>query len=96
MQAQSVRPCHFTILPRVDKLWYKYVWMEEMLGDIPKDDDLCLRGGWSWEPDEAAWSAIHQAGEALWRIPEGARGQSIQRFTIVHPESTELDQMGQV
>jgi crooked neck len=23
-----------TILPRVDKLWYKYVWFEELLGQV--------------------------------------------------------------
>jgi hypothetical protein len=24
------------ILPRIDQLWYKYCYMEEMVGDMPK------------------------------------------------------------
>lgn len=44
------------ILPRIDQLWYKYVYMEEMVGDMPK-----CRAVWErwmqWLPDDNAWTA---------------------------------------
>lgn len=72
-----------TILPRVDKLWYKYVYMEETLGNIPGTRQVFER--WmSWEPDEGAWSAYIKLEK---RYNEFERARAIfQRFTIVHPE----------
>lgn len=72
-----------TILPRVDKFWYKYVYMEETLGNIPGTRQVFER--WmSWEPDEAAWSAFIKLEK---RYGEYDRARTIfQRFTIVHPE----------
>ncbi len=72
-----------TILPRVDKLWYKYVYMEETLGNIPGTRQVFER--WmSWEPDEAAWSAYIKLEK---RYGEFGRAREIfQRFTAVHPE----------
>lgn len=72
-----------TILPRVDKLWYKYVYMEETLGNIPGTRNVFER--WmSWEPDEAAWSAYIKLEK---RYNEYDRARAIfQRFTVVHPE----------
>ncbi len=72
-----------TILPRVDKLWYKYVYMEETLGNIPGTRQVFER--WlSWEPDEAAWGAYIKLEK---RYAEFGRAREIfQRFTVVHPE----------
>ena len=72
-----------TILPRVDKLWYKYVYMEETLGNIPGTRQVFER--WmSWRPDEAAWSAYIKLEK---RYNEFSRAKAIfKRFTIVHPE----------
>ncbi len=72
-----------TILPRVDKLWYKYIYMEETLGNIPGTRQVFER--WmSWEPDEAAWGAYIKLEK---RYSEFGRAREIfQRFTVVHPE----------
>ena len=72
-----------TILPRVDKLWYKYVYMEETLGNVPGTRQVFER--WmQWEPDEAAWSAYIKLEK---RYAEYDRARAIfERFTIVHPE----------
>jgi len=72
-----------TILPRIDKLWYKYVYMEETLGNIPGTRQVFER--WmSWEPDEAAWSAYIKLEK---RYQEFGRARAIfERFTVVHPE----------
>ena len=72
-----------SILPRVDKLWYKYVYMEETLGNIPGTRQVFER--WmSWEPDEAAWGAYLKLEK---RYGEFGRAREIfQRFTMVHPE----------
>lgn len=73
-----------TILPRVDKLWYKYVYMEETLGNIPGTRQVFER--WmSWEPDEAAWSAYIKLEK---RYGEFSRAREIfDRLTIVHSEA---------
>ena len=72
-----------TILPRVDKLWFKYVYMEETLGNIPGTRQVFER--WmSWEPDEAAWSAYIKLEK---RYGEFSRARDIfERFSVVHPE----------
>lgn len=72
-----------TRLPRVDKLWYKYVYMEEMLGNVPGTRQVFDR--WmQWQPDEAAWSAYIKLEK---RYNEFDRARDIFRaFTLVHPE----------
>uniref|UniRef100_A0A8H7TNM9 Pre-mRNA-splicing factor Syf1/CRNKL1-like C-terminal HAT-repeats domain-containing protein n=1 Tax=Bionectria ochroleuca TaxID=29856 RepID=A0A8H7TNM9_BIOOC len=71
------------LLPRVDKLWYKYVYMEEMLGNIAGTRQVFDR--WmQWQPDEAAWSAYIKLEK---RYGEYERAREIFRnFTMVHPE----------
>lgn len=45
------------LLPRVDMLWYKYVYVEEMVQDIPKCRAVFER--WmKWHPDDNAWLAF--------------------------------------
>jgi len=72
-----------TILPRIDKLWYKYVYMEETLGNIPGTRQVFER--WmSWQPDEAAWGAYIKLEK---RYNEFTRARAIfERFTQIHPE----------
>ena len=72
-----------TVLPRVDKLWYKYVYMEETLGNVPGTRQVFER--WmGWRPDEAAWSAYIKLEK---RYDEFDRARAIfERFTMVHPE----------
>lgn len=72
-----------TILPRVDKLWYKYVYMEETLGNIDGARSVFER--WmQWEPEEAAWSSYIKLEK---RHGEFERCRAIfERFTVVHPE----------
>lgn len=42
------------ILPRVNQLWFKYTYMEEVLGNIPACRQVFER--WmAWEPEEQAW-----------------------------------------
>ena len=70
-------------MPRVDKLWYKYVYMEETLGNIAGTRQIFER--WmAWEPDEAAWSAYIKLEK---RYAEVDRARAIfERFTFTHPE----------
>ena len=75
-----------TILPRVDKIWYRYVWMEETLGQVGNARQVFER--WmSWEPDEAAWQAYIKLEI---RYGEYDRARAIfERFTAVHPSRFE-------
>ena len=71
-----------SILPRVDKFWYKFVYMEETLNNIPAVRQLFER--WmQWEPDEAAWQAYIKMEK---RYGEISRARAIfERFVQVHP-----------
>lgn len=54
--ARNVWDRAVTLLPRVDQLWYKYIHMEEMLGNIAGARQVFER--WmAWEPDHHGWSA---------------------------------------
>ena len=45
-----------TLLPRISQIWYKYVYLEELLGNVAGARQVFER--WmAWEPDEKAWSA---------------------------------------
>ena len=45
-----------TLPPRVDQFWYKYVHMEEMMGQIANARAIFER--WMrWEPDHNGWNA---------------------------------------
>ena len=55
--ARNVFDRAVTMLPREDKLWYKYVEMEETVGDLPKTRAIFER--WmAWDPDDNAWYAF--------------------------------------
>ena len=52
--------CPVQLLPRVDQLWYKYIHMEEMLGNIGGARQIFER--WmKWEPDHHGWTAYIKA-----------------------------------
>ncbi len=52
--------CVLQLLPRVDQLWYKYIHMEEMLGNIAGARQIFER--WmKWEPDHHGWTAYIKA-----------------------------------
>ena len=59
--ARNVWDRAVTLLPRVDQLWYKYTYMEEMLGNVNGARTIFER--WmAWEPDDVAWGAYVKVG----------------------------------
>jgi len=73
-----------SVLPRVDKFWYKFVYMEETLSNIPAVRQLFER--WmEWEPSEDAWQAYIKMER---RYGEINRARAIyERFVQVHPSA---------
>lgn len=71
------------MLPRIDQVWYKYVYLEELLGNVAGARQVFER--WmAWEPDEKAWSAYIKM-EA--RYQEMDRASAIyERLVACHPE----------
>jgi crooked neck len=69
------------ILPRVDKFWYKFVYMEETLNNIPAVRQIFER--WmQWEPDENAWGAYIKMEK---RYGEIGRARAIfERMVQIH------------
>jgi crooked neck len=67
----------------VPSLWFKYLYVMEMLGDIPGTRQVFDR--WmKWEPSEEAWSAYIRLEK---RYGEYDRAREVFRaFTAVHPE----------
>jgi tetratricopeptide (TPR) repeat protein len=72
-----------TLLPRVDQLWYKYVYLEELLQNVPGARQVFER--WmQWEPDDKAWQAYIKMEE---RYGELDRASAIyERWIAVRPE----------
>jgi len=72
-----------TLLPRVDQLWYKYVYLEELLQNIAGARQVFER--WmQWEPDDKAWQAYIKLEE---RYQELDRTSGIyERWVGVRPE----------
>ncbi len=53
-RARNVWDRAVSLLPRVDTFWYKYTYMEEMLGNVNGARTIFER--WmGWEPPEQAW-----------------------------------------
>jgi crooked neck len=71
-------------LPRVDKFWYKFVYMEETLSNIPAVRQVFER--WmQWEPEAAAWNAYINMEV---RYGEVGRARAIfERFVQIHPRA---------
>lgn len=71
------------ILPRVDQLWFKYTYMEEILGNIPACRQVFER--WmAWEPKEQAWFTYINF-EMRYQELERAR-EIYRRFITIYPE----------
>jgi len=72
-----------TLLPRVDQLWYKYVYLEELLQNIAGARQVFER--WmAWEPDDKAWQAYIKLET---RYNELDRASAIyERWVGVRPE----------
>jgi crooked neck len=71
-----------TLLPRIDQLWYKYVYLEELLQNLPGVRQVFER--WmQWEPDDKAWQAYIKFEE---RYQELDRASAIyERWVAVRP-----------
>jgi len=72
-----------TILPRANQFWYKYTYMEEMLGNVAGARQVFER--WmEWQPDEQAWQTYINFEL---RYKELNQARSIfERFVNVHPD----------
>lgn len=72
-----------TLLPRIDQLWYKYVYLEELLQNVPGGRQVFER--WmQWEPDDKAWQAYIKMEV---RYQEYDRASAIyERWVAVRPE----------
>jgi crooked neck len=72
-----------TLLPRVDQLWYKYVYLEELLQNIAGARQVFER--WmAWEPVDKAWQAYIKLES---RYNEFDRASAIyERWVAVRPE----------
>jgi crooked neck len=70
-------------LPRIDQIWYKYVYLEELLGNVAGARQVFER--WmAWEPDEKAWSAYIKMEV---RYNEMDRASKVyERLVNCHPE----------
>lgn len=51
-------------LPRVDQFWYKYAYMEEMLGNHERVRRI-FEDWMTWEPNENAWNAFLKFEERM-------------------------------
>ncbi|KAH0929475.1 hypothetical protein HID58_015202, partial [Brassica napus] len=81
--AQNVWDRAVTLLPRVDQLWYKYIHMEEILGNIAGARQIFER--WmQWSPDQQGWLSFIKFEL---RYNEIERARSIyERFVLCHPK----------
>jgi len=72
-----------TIMPRVNQFWYKYTYMEELLGNVAGCRQVFER--WmEWHPHEQAWQTYINFEL---RYKEIDRARSIyERFVYTHPD----------
>ena len=55
-RARNIWDRAVTLMPRVDQFWFKFIYMEEMLGNVSGARAVFDR--WvEWEPDDHAWCA---------------------------------------
>lgn len=72
-----------TLLPRVDQLWCKYVYLEELLQNITGARQVFER--WmTWEPDNKAWQAYIDFEERHKELDRA--GTIYERLATVRPE----------
>jgi len=82
-RARNIFDRAITLLPPVDQLWYKYVYLEELLQNVPGARQVFER--WmQWEPDDKTWQAYIKLEE---RCQELDRSSGIyERWVAVRPE----------
>ncbi|XP_046692237.1 crooked neck-like protein 1 [Silurus meridionalis] len=81
--ARNIWDRAITILPRVNQFWYKYTYMEEMLGNVAGCRQVFER--WmEWMPEEQAWH-LYINFELRYKEVEKARC-IYEKFVTVHPE----------
>ncbi|XP_027360352.1 crooked neck-like protein 1 isoform X2 [Abrus precatorius] len=81
--ARNVWDRAVTLLPRVDQLWYKYIHMEEMLGNVAGARQVFER--WmKWMPDQQGWLSYIKF-ELRYNEVERAR-EIFERFVQCHPK----------
>lgn len=72
-----------SLLPRIDQLWYKYIHMEEKLGNVASAHQIFER--WmTWMPDAQSWSTYINF-ELRYKEIDKAR-ELYKRFVECHPE----------
>lgn len=83
--ARNVFDRAVSLLPRNNQLWYKYTYMEEVLGNMANCRQVFER--WmEWEPEEQVWQTY--INFELKRCHEVERARSIySRFVSVHPDA---------
>ncbi|GAM21484.1 hypothetical protein SAMD00019534_046590, partial [Acytostelium subglobosum LB1] len=70
------------LMPRVSELWYKYSFMEDMLGNSAGTRAIFER--WmQWKPEEQAWNAYVNFEKRL-NLPQNARA-IFERYVLCHP-----------
>ncbi|KAJ4835122.1 hypothetical protein Tsubulata_020181 [Turnera subulata] len=86
--ARNVWDRAVTLLPGVDQLWYKYIHMEEKVGNVAGARRVFER--WmSWRPEEQAWLSYI---EFELRYDEVARARGVyERFMECHPQFVTLE-----
>ncbi|KAH0686784.1 hypothetical protein KY284_017337 [Solanum tuberosum] len=81
--ARNVWDRAVTLLPRVDQLWYKYIHMEEMLGNVAGARYIFWR--WmTWMPDQHGWLSYIKF-ELRYNEIDKARA-IFKRFVQCHPK----------
>lgn len=81
--ARNVWDRAVSLLPRVDQLWYKYIHMEEMLGNVAGARAIFDR--WmTFEPDHEGWNAYIRF-ELRYKEVEKARAV-FEKYVQILPE----------
>jgi crooked neck len=72
-----------TLLPRIDQVWYKYVFLEELLGNVAGARQVFER--WmAWEPNDKAWSAYIKLEVRYQELDRASK--LYERLINCHPE----------
>ncbi len=62
--ARNIWERAITYMPRVDQFWYKYSYMEEMIGQYQKSREIFQK--WiTWKPEEKAYLAYAKFEERM-------------------------------
>jgi crooked neck len=80
---RNLYDCAVMLLPQIDQLWYKYVYLEELLGNLAGARQV-FEHWMMWEPNDEAWRAYIKMET---RYDEYNRASAIyERWIAVRPE----------